>query len=60
MEEKKVTFIEKVKNFVVDHAEELILTGYVGLMVVLLGESYKGIRLANEKTRLEIASLQNK
>lgn len=59
MEEKK-TFMEKAKNWVVDN-EELILIGvYVGLGVVLLGEFYKGIRLYNEKTRLEIASLRKR
>lgn len=58
MEEKKATFIDKVKTFMVDHAEELILIGYAGISCLLLGASYKGIQLYNEKTRLEIENLK--
>lgn len=60
MKEKIKNMFGKVKDFVKDHTEEITLCVYSAFMVVIIGQSINGLRLANQKTRLELQALQQK
>lgn len=60
MKEKIENMFGKVKEFVEDHQEGVILAVYGGWMAIFLGGSLRSLHLANVKTRLEIKALQQK
>ena len=60
MKNKIKNILGKTAAFVKDHTEEITLGVYSAFMVVIIGQSINGLRLANQKTRLELQALQQK
>ncbi len=57
MKEKLSNIWNKTKKFAEDHSEGLVTAAYMVYMMAILGGSLRSLHLANEKTRLEIATL---
>lgn len=58
MKEKIANVFEKIKDFVEEHEEGVIMAVYGSWMIVLLGGSLRSLHLANEKMKLEIENLK--